>query len=185
MERRVNEISFFKEQVDWFGAGAAIVKSYRKSARRDLRKASRWPHQQNPHRTSPGARSISGRSSVGSPAGSGRTTRATRSTPGWGTCSVPRAQPMPAPDSPARRRAAEGETVGCIRSARVAQQPSFFMSSLCLNILHHQNFVHPLFVPACVARALLGAIRDAWWSVVRRVPGIPPLGLGYQLDPGY
>jgi hypothetical protein len=32
---------------------------------------------------------------------------------------------------------------------------------------------------------MLGAIRDAWWSVVRRVPGIPPLGLGYQLDPGY
>ena len=149
MERRVNEISFFKEQVDWFGAGAAIVESYRKSARRDLRKASRWPHQQNPHRTSPGARSISGRSSVGSPAGSGRTTRATRSTPGWGTCSVPRAQPMPAPDSPARRRAAEGETVGCIRSARVASSSPARNGVTLFVHPTSSNFVHPLFVLPC------------------------------------
>ena len=56
-----------------------------------------------------------GRSSAGSPAGSGRTTPATWSTPRRGACSVPRDHPTPAPDSPARRRAAEVKMVGYIR----------------------------------------------------------------------
>ena len=56
---------------------------------------------------------------------------------------------MPAPDSPARRRAAEGETVGCIRSARVAQQPSFFMASLCFT----SYIIKILYIPSLCRRA--------------------------------
>ena len=61
---------------------------------------------------------FSGRSSPGSPAGSGRTTPATwSSTPRRGACSVPRYHPTPAPDSPARRQAAEVKMVGYITIA--------------------------------------------------------------------
>ena len=63
-----------------------------------------------------------GRSSAGSPAGSGRTTPATWSTPRRGACSVPRDHPTPAPDSPARRRAAEVKMVGYITVAHGAAQ---------------------------------------------------------------
>ena len=66
-----------------------------------------------------------GRSSAGSPAGSGRTTPATWSTPRRGACSVPRDHPTPAPDSPARRRAAEVKMVGYITTAHdIAQRLS-------------------------------------------------------------
>ena len=68
---------------------------------------------------------FSGRSSAGSPAGSGRTTPATWSTPRRGACSVPRDHPTPAPDSPARRRAAEVKMVGYITTAHdIAQRLS-------------------------------------------------------------
>ena len=63
-----------------------------------------------------------GRSSAGSPAGSGRTAPATWSTPRRGACSVPRDHPTPAPDSPARRRAAEVKMVGYITVAHGAAQ---------------------------------------------------------------
>ena len=68
---------------------------------------------------------FSGRSSAGSPAGSGRTTPATWSTPRRGACSVPRDHPTPAPDSPARRQAAEVKMVGYITIAHgIAQRLS-------------------------------------------------------------
>ena len=57
---------------------------------------------------------FSGRSSVGSPAGPGRTAPATWSTPRRGAYSVPRDHPKPAPDPPARRQAAEVKMVGYI-----------------------------------------------------------------------
>ena len=63
-----------------------------------------------------------GRSSAGSPAGSGRTTPATWSTPHRGACSVPRDHPTPAPDSPARRQAAEVKMVGYTTVAHGAAQ---------------------------------------------------------------
>ena len=63
-----------------------------------------------------------GRSSAGSPAGSGRTAPATWSTPRRGACSVPRDHPTPAPDSPARRRAAEVKMVGYITVAHGGAQ---------------------------------------------------------------
>ena len=66
-----------------------------------------------------------GRSSAGSPAGSGRTTPATWSTPRRGACSVPRNHPTLAPSSPARRQAAEVKVVECITIAHgIAQRLS-------------------------------------------------------------
>ena len=51
-----------------------------------------------------------------------RTTPATWSTPRRGACSVPRDHPTPAPDSPARRQAAEVKMVGYITIAHGTAQ---------------------------------------------------------------
>ena len=65
---------------------------------------------------------FSGRSSACSPAGPCLTTPATWSTPRQGACSVPQNNPTPAPDSPARRQAAEVKMAGYITIAHDTAQ---------------------------------------------------------------
>ena len=105
---RVDARAFGREWFleSWFSGRAeeaSIVMPCEKIAGRSFHMTSRCTPPQLPHRFSPGSKFFLGRSSAGSPAGSGRTAPATWSTPRRGACSVPRDHPTPAPDSPARR----------------------------------------------------------------------------------
>ena len=99
---------------------------------------------------------FSGRSSAGSPAGSGRTTPATWSTPRRGACSVPRDHPTPAPDSPARRRAAEVKMVGYITVAHGGAQR--------LSEKWRHFVVHCLYSLFCTSPRCVGVLRGAGLS---------------------
>ena len=101
---------------------ACIVKSCEKSGGRSFHMTSRCTQHISLIVSHLVEKCFLGRSSAGSPAGSGRTTPATWSTPRRGACSVPRDHPTPAPDSPARRRAAEVKMVGYITVAHGAAQ---------------------------------------------------------------
>ena len=107
-------------------AGACKAKACEKPGGRSFHMPSLYRHQHLTHRFSPGSKLFFGTvPSAGSPAGSCRTPPTTWSTPRRGACSMPRDHPTPAPDSPARRQAAEVKMVGYIRIAHgIAQRQS-------------------------------------------------------------